>query len=91
MTTVVFTQNLQRHLECPPMQVPGSTVQEVLEQVFASYPRAKSYVLDEHGAVRHHMVIFLNNEPIVDRTTLSDVVTEGSELYIMQALSGGSR
>jgi sulfur carrier protein ThiS len=69
--------------------VAGSTVREVLDAVFASNQRARSYVLDEHGAVRKHMIVFVNGEMIHDREKLSDPVPDGAEVYVMQALSGG--
>ncbi len=89
MPRVVFTENIQRHVSCPPVQVPGSTVREVLDAVFATNERARGYVLDEHGAVRKHMVIFINGTMIRDRITLADPVIPASEIYVMQALSGG--
>jgi sulfur-carrier protein len=89
MPRVVFTENLQRHVACPPVDVRGSTVREVLEAVFATNDAVRSYVLDEHGAVRKHMVIFVNGEMIRDRVKLSDPVPAQGEVYVMQALSGG--
>jgi hypothetical protein len=46
-------------------------------------------VLDEHGAVRPHMVIFVNGRQIRDRISLSDPVSADAEVHVMQALSGG--
>lgn len=89
MARVVFTQNLQRHVACPPTTVPGITVREVLDAVFADNARARSYVLDEQGALRKHMLIFVDNAMVRDRDHLSDAVAEHSEIYILQALSGG--
>lgn len=89
MISVVFTENIQRHVACPPASVSGSTVGEVLNRCFEGNIRARGYVLDERGAVRKHMVVFLNGTPIRDRETLSDPVTDGSQVYVMQALSGG--
>lgn len=89
MISVVFTENIQRHVACPPALVRGATIGEVLDCVFESNQRARGYVLDDHGAVRKHMVVFLNGRPIRDRATLSDPVVDGSEVYVMQALSGG--
>jgi len=89
MPTVTFTDNLQRHVACPPKRVAGSTVGEVLAAVFAENERARGYVLDDQGAVRRHMVVFVNGRTIKDRTGLSDSVAEGDEIYVMQALSGG--
>lgn len=89
MPRVVFTQNLQRHVPCPPCSVPGATVRESLAASFALHPRLQGYVLDEHGALRFHMSIYVDGVPITDRRGLSDPVTEASEIFVMQALSGG--
>jgi hypothetical protein len=85
----VFTQNIQRHVACPATEAPGRTVREVLEAAFAGNERARSYVLDERGAVRWHMIICVNGEPISDRIALSDAVPPDGEVYVLQALSGG--
>lgn len=89
MATVVFTQNLKRHVECPTEIVAGETVRAVLEAVFAQNPRLRGYVLDDQGTLRHHMMVFVDGEPIADRARLSDPVRATSEVYVMQALSGG--
>ena len=89
MPRVVFTGNLQRHVACPPSEGEGGTVREVLASVFVKYPKAEGYVLDEHGELRHHMVVFVDGEAVSDRKRLSDAVKPQSEVFVMQALSGG--
>lgn len=89
MARVSFTRNIQRHVECPPTDADGSTVREVLDAVFAENERARGYVLDERGALRQHMNVFLDGRPIRDRESLSDEVTPTSSVCVMQALSGG--
>lgn len=89
MAQVVFTENLQRHLSCPPQQVEASTVREALDAVFAGRAEMRGYVLDDQGALRHHMAVFVDGEHIQDRRTLADPVKPNSEIYVMQALSGG--
>jgi len=89
MVNVVFTGNIQQHVACPPMAADGRTVREVLDAAFRENPRARSYVLDDQGAIRKHMVVFVNGRAVNDRTGLSDPVPEAAEVYIMQALSGG--
>jgi molybdopterin synthase sulfur carrier subunit len=89
MPKVAFTENLQRHVPCPPVEVAGSTLREVLDNVFADNPRLRGYVLDEQGALRKHMVIFIDGRQVTDRSALSDAVAPTSEVYVMQALSGG--
>ncbi len=89
MARVEFTPNLQRHVTCPPTHVSGGTVKEVLNAVFAENQRARGYVLDDQGALRQHMVVFVNGASIKDRSGLSDPVPADGEVYVMQALSGG--
>jgi sulfur-carrier protein len=89
MARVVFTANLQRHVPCPPATVPGANVGEALERVFEANPRLRGYVLDERGALRKHMIVFVDGEQIADRELLSDPVGPDGEVYVMQALSGG--
>lgn len=89
MAKVTFTQNIQRHVACPPADAPGRTVREVLDHVFADNPRARHYVLDDQHALRRHMIIFVDGEAIRDRVGLSDIVDDISSIYVFQALSGG--
>ena len=64
MPRVVFTKNLQRRVPCPPVDAKGSTVCDVLGNVFAENPRLRGYIVDEHGALRKHMTVFVNNDQI---------------------------
>lgn len=89
MPQVVFTENLKRHVDCAPAEVRGKTVAEVLAQVFESNPRLGRYVLDDQGMLRKHMLVFVDGSPAKDRIGLSDPVDESSEVFVMQALSGG--
>ncbi len=67
----------------------GGTLAAVLEEMEARYPGVRSYVLDEQGKLRQHVNIFIDGTLIKDRIKLSDSITGHSEIYIMQALSGG--
>ncbi len=89
MTKVVFTANVQRHVGCPETHVPGETVRDVLDAVFADNPQARGYVLDDQSALRKHMAVFVDGRSIRDRVGLSDTVTEASTIHVFQALSGG--
>ncbi|MDX1514667.1 MAG: MoaD/ThiS family protein [Gammaproteobacteria bacterium] len=89
MPSVSFTPNLRRHVDCPTLTVSGETLSDALEQVFEANPRLRSYVLDDQGALRKHMVIFVDGAPARDRARLSDAVRGDSEIFVMQALSGG--
>jgi molybdopterin converting factor small subunit len=89
MPTVSFTPNIQRHVNCPSLEVAGETVRQVLDAVFRRNPQARAYVLDDQGAVRQHMVVFVNGKQVRDRQTLSDRLDKNAEVYVAQALSGG--
>jgi len=86
---VAFTANLERHLSCPVQTVPGDTVRQVLEQVFVTQPRLRSYILDDQDRVRRHVAIYINAQRIADRDRLSDPIGEADEIFVFQALSGG--
>ena len=90
MARVCFTQNLARHVRCAEADVPGATLREVLDRYYAGNPQAKSYVLDEHGALRPHVAVFSDGAAASDRATLGDPVGGAAEVYVMQALSGGA-
>lgn len=89
MPRISFTKNLERHTACPASTVAGATVREVLDAYFAQHPAVRGYVLDDQGAVRKHMVVFVNGEQVNDRERQSDAVGANDELHVMQALSGG--
>ena len=89
MAKVVFTANVQRHVLCPQAEAAGRTVREVLDNVFAENPQARSYVLDDQSALRRHMTIFVDGRMIRDRARLADPVNEASTIHVFQALSGG--
>jgi molybdopterin synthase sulfur carrier subunit len=89
MPTVSFTSALQRFLDAPSLHVEGATVGAALEAVFAQRPVLRGYVLDDQGAVRRHVAIYINGEALRDRVTLGDAVGPQDEIYVFQALSGG--
>ena len=89
MPRVYFTPNLKRHIGEANGVAPGRTVREVLDAHFSGRPFAKSYVLDDQGALRRHMNIMVCGAPIRDRVHLTDPVPENGDIYVLQALSGG--
>jgi molybdopterin converting factor small subunit len=86
---VVFTSNLQRHVNCPETEVAAGTLRMVLAQVFAAQPQARGYVLDEQGHLRRHVTVFIDGRRVRDRERQDEVVGASSEVYVMQALTGG--
>ena len=91
MPRVSFTRHLQTFFPKLKMgeEVPGATVREVIAELEKRYPGFSFYVGDETGRLRRHVNFFIGNDPICDRETLTDALSPGDELYILQALSGG--
>ena len=90
MPHVTFTRHLLRFF--PTLtegEVPGATVREVIDELEKRYPGFALYVVDETGRLRRHVNVFVGGEPICDREALSDAVSPGDEVFILQALSGG--
>ena len=85
-----FAKAIQRHAACPPADVAGDTLRGVLEGYFEVHPAARTYVLDERGAVRKHVAVFVNDTLVLDREQLSDVVAADDRVTVFQALSGGA-
>ncbi len=89
MVEVAFAKAFRRHVDCPPTSVSGETVGDALAAYFDRHPQVRGYVLDDAGAVRRHVAVFVNDDVITDRTSLADAVATGDRIHVFQALSGG--
>jgi sulfur-carrier protein len=90
MATVAFTGHLRRFFPTlTPGAVEGDTVDAVLCALEDKHPGLRRYLCEDTGALRKHVNVFVDGELTSDRTTLSQAVHETSELFIVQALSGG--
>lgn len=90
MAIVKFTYALKRFFpKLTDTTASGQTLRAIIDEIEARYPGVTRYVLDDQGRLRQHVNIFIDGTMIKDRTALSDPFQENSEIYIMQALSGG--
>ena len=89
MPSIEFTPNLSRHVDCPPAEIAAATLDELLTQYFSRWPGVRGYVLDDQGAVRHHVKIMVDGRNIRDRDHQSDHLRPSSRIHVFQALSGG--
>jgi sulfur-carrier protein len=90
MATVRFTYALKKFFPgLKDTATSVATLSEVLNEMEITYPGIRSYIVDEQGSLRKHVNIFIDGRLINDRVTLADSFSEGSEIYILQALSGG--
>ncbi len=90
MAQVKFTPNLKRFFpdlcEC---RIDAADVAEIVAAVDQRWRGLADYIIDEQGALRKHVNIFVGNELLRDKRTLSDRVSADTRIYIVQALSGG--
>lgn len=89
MARIAFTSHLRNVIDPSVREVPGATVRAALEAAFDDAPSARGYILDDAGALRKHVAIFLNNTREDPNKVLEMPVTDTCEIYVMQALSGG--
>ena len=90
MPTVKFTSALRRFF--PSLQtskVEASSVAQLISKLEHSHPGLSAYLVDERGALRKHVNIFVGQEMVTDKERLSDKLAESDEVYILQSLSGG--
>jgi len=91
MPSVNFTTHLQRFF--PTLRqgtvADGQSVAEVIRSLENQHPGLAAYIVDERGALRKHVNIFVNDELVTDREGLKDVVGQNTRVFIFQALSGG--
>jgi hypothetical protein len=89
MAHIHFTQQLARFTELPQVETPATHLRDGLEAAFAVNPRLRGYVLDEQGCLRENVVIFIDGKRARDPRVLDDPLSPVSQVYVLQALSGG--
>ncbi|QNP59685.1 MoaD/ThiS family protein [Paenacidovorax monticola] len=89
MPHVEFAPALTRHVPCTPQQVAAPTLRAALDRALDAAPALRSYVLDEQGAVRRHVAVFVNARQIASRSALDIPLEDGDRVVVIQALTGG--
>ncbi len=89
MPTVEFAPALTRHVPCPPQSVEATTLRAALDNAFLAAPALRNYVLDEQGAVRKHVAVFVNARMIASRSQLDIPLAGQDKVMVIQALTGG--
>jgi len=73
------------------VEVEPGTVQEVLESLNKEFPGFRNSVCDESGSIRRFINIYIEGEDVRFLENLSTKVTDGAEVAIVPAISGGAR
>ena len=89
MAKVVFTSHLGSVAPSDPCHYEAPDVGGVLTAAFTDHPGLQHYILDDQGKVRRHVVIFVDGCQLPRAEALDAPVKTGSEVYVLQALSGG--
>jgi len=67
------------------VDVDGDTVRAAVAALEAAYPGLRGWVVDERGALRRHVKLFLGAEAV----SLDTALGPDAELHIVAAISGG--
>jgi sulfur-carrier protein len=65
--------------------VEGGSVGELLRELERAHPSTSGWILDERGALRRHINVFVNGEPGAQETP----VGPDDRIDVLPALSGG--
>jgi molybdopterin synthase sulfur carrier subunit len=73
--------------DCAEHDVDGDCVTELLAELERRHPALRGWIVDERGAVRRHINVFVNGERGGERTA----VAAGDRIEVLPAISGGTR
>jgi molybdopterin converting factor small subunit len=74
---------------CAVVSAQGRTVREVLEDLDRTCPGLRARVLDDAGAVRRYVNLFLNDEDVRSLRALETPVRDGDCVVLVTAVAGG--
>jgi hypothetical protein len=89
LATIAVTSHLRAVGPAEPLARPGRTVGELIGALEPDYPLLRGYILDDQGRVRRHIAVFVDGRLRPRETVLAEPVSEATEVYVLQALSGG--
>jgi molybdopterin converting factor small subunit len=67
----------------------GSTLAEVIEDLDGNYPGIKGRILDEQGAIRRFVNVYVGNDDVRFVDGLSTPTKEGEQVSVIPAVAGG--
>ena len=72
------------------VEIEGETVQEILESLASQHPGIRSRLLDDGGALRRFVNVFVDDEDIRHRDGVHTPVEPGQRVSILPAVAGGA-
>ena len=71
------------------VEVEAATIAEAIAELQTRFPGIKERLLDESGAVRRFVNVYVNEEDIRFLQNQQTVLKEGDEISIIPAIAGG--
>lgn len=71
------------------MDIPASSVTELLAALATRYPSLKFHLLDSDGNLRRHFTVFVNGEHIRDLDGLATQLHPDDKIIILASAAGG--
>tara|TARA_B100000315_G_C14495355_1_gene549679 strand:- start:297 stop:572 length:276 start_codon:yes stop_codon:yes gene_type:complete len=90
MTQVLIPTALQRFVnQQETLQLEGSTVGDVLDELTTQFGELKQHLYDKNGNLRSFVNVFINNEDIRHQEGLSTKIGDQDTLTIVPSIAGG--
>jgi sulfur-carrier protein len=70
-------------------EIDGTTVQEVLDALFARFEELRARIADEDGSLRRFVNVYVAGEDIRFLDGMATPVSDGAEVTILPAVAGG--
>ena len=67
----------------------GATLAEVLDDLESSYPGIKSRILDDQGAIRRFVNVYVGNDDVRFLEALDTKTNDGAQVSVIPAVAGG--
>jgi molybdopterin converting factor small subunit len=67
----------------------GGTLAEVLDSLEASYPGIRGRILDDQGALRRFVNVYVGNDDVRFLDSLETSTPDGAQVSVIPAVAGG--
>lgn len=90
MITVHLPVSLASEFQSSPVvMVEANTCSEILDALDRKYPGMASWIAEVDGCFRQNLSVFIDGRRLPPRAHASVLVKDGTEMWILQAISGG--
>jgi sulfur-carrier protein len=73
----------------PELELPASTVNDLLDEVVKRFPSLRFHLLDADGNLRRHFNIFVNGEHIRELKGMDTVLRPEDKVVLLASAAGG--